>query len=128
MKLSERVERAEGPSRELDEAFALALGWSQVENPTKAMGLMGRWRDANGEMTDHFGVPRFTASLDAAMTLVPEGEGRWPQLEYISPNPNNPKQGHRARLWFAGGDRFRGESLHSFALALCAAALKARGL
>lgn len=51
--LIEALERAEGPSRELDRSIFYAL---------------------QDQMTgDPFFAPKFTASIDAAMTLVPEG-------------------------------------------------------
>ena len=73
IELAERVEALAGPDREVDFAIARTLGWREVGNPTCAMGLMGRWYHPDGKMTDHLGSPRYTASLDAAMTLVPEG-------------------------------------------------------
>lgn len=70
IELAARVEAAEGPGRELDALIASALGWREVPNPTFAGGLVGRWYRADGTLTDHYGVPHFTASLDAAMTLA----------------------------------------------------------
>ncbi len=62
------------------------------------------------------------APLDAALMLV-EVKDRWPQIEYLSPNPNNSRVGHRVCLW-TGLDKFVGKSRASFALALLAARLK----
>jgi hypothetical protein len=66
LELVDRVEKAEGPDREIDKAIARLLG-------------TGHWVDREGE-ADYgvFGdkewwVASYTASLDAAMTLVPEG-------------------------------------------------------
>jgi hypothetical protein len=101
--LAERCERATGPDRELDRAIRDA-----VYHPCLNNGAT------------------YTASLDAAMRLLPQGEGRWPQLEYIGPNPNNPSDGHRVKIWSKGSKPVRGENPVSFALALCAAALRAR--
>lgn len=70
--LISRVEAAMGPDRELDEAIFSALGWSPVPNPTNAMGLLGRWQ-REGAMTGHEGAPRYTAYLDAALRLLPDG-------------------------------------------------------
>jgi hypothetical protein len=89
LELAERVERLTGPDRELDVQICIAaLGY--VEKPNAPKG----WRsfENNGWHVDfreggpdwsagdpwnaHFGIPPFTASLDAAMTLVPEGWGR----------------------------------------------------
>src|SRR5438105_1932936 len=69
--LIERVEKATGPDRELDEALALAFGWRlreivlvrtvlEWERPTG-------FRLPIGTMAD---PPFFTASLDAALALV----------------------------------------------------------
>jgi hypothetical protein len=71
--LAARAEAAEGPDRELDHSIATAMGWRKVPNPSSAGGLVGRWYRADGTLTDHFGVPHFTASIDAALMLVPEG-------------------------------------------------------
>ncbi len=71
-RLIERLEQT-GPDRELDELVASAFGWSKVANPTHAGGLLGRWYRPDGSMSGHGGPPSFTASIDAAMTLVPEG-------------------------------------------------------
>lgn len=73
IELAERVEKVSGPDRDVEEDIARALGWSPVPNPTHAGGLVGRWYDSNGKMSGMEGPPLFTRSLDAAMTLVPEG-------------------------------------------------------
>lgn len=120
--LAARCEAAEGANRELDCLIATALGWREVPNPTFAGGLVGRWYRADGTMSDHFGVPRYTALLDAAMTLVPEG---WiVALEIF------PEEGSEALL---RDDRINPVRLSNQeasaatpALALCAAALRAR--
>jgi hypothetical protein len=70
--LADRIERATRPDRELDCTIYRALGWEPVANPTSAGGLAGRWQ-RGGEMTMPSAPPAYTASLDAAMTLVPEG-------------------------------------------------------
>lgn len=70
--LAARVEAAEGPDRELDGEIAKGIGW--VFNPDT--GISGFWRSMwlNPEgHADYRGPPRYTASLDAAMSLVPEG-------------------------------------------------------
>jgi hypothetical protein len=106
--LAERCEQATGPDVQLDRDIFEA---SEIV-PDRAHGLV----------YPHYA---FSASLDAALTLVPEGDGRWPQVEYIGPNPNNVGQGHRWRIWFVTG-RISGQSKATAALALCAAALRAR--
>jgi hypothetical protein len=62
--LADRCEKADGPDRELDYAILIALGYS--------------WRRMawGGDDKDIWkGSSLFTASLDAAVTLVPEGWG-----------------------------------------------------
>ena len=69
--LAERVERASGPDRELDHrCFAALHGWDYPLGPAALNEY---------EVLEE---PSFTASLDAAMTLVPEGwhVGRFQQL------------------------------------------------
>lgn len=63
--LAERCERAEGPNRELDAAIAVANGALRVHL-------------VDGHATAFYAnaaspLPFYTASLDAAMSLVPEG-------------------------------------------------------
>lgn len=64
--LADRVERADGPSRELDVEIALAIGWRLDQS-----GPNDLWREPG--RADWVELPEFTASLDAALTLVPEG-------------------------------------------------------
>lgn len=66
--LADRVEAAQGPDRELDCAIAIALSF-----PPSASARYGReavWTCENGY---RWHCPTYTASLDAAMLLVPEG-------------------------------------------------------
>jgi len=72
--LAERCEQAAGPDRKLDGAvWCAAVGYSFV----KWDGAGVVWRGADGSIhhcpADR--VPRYTASLDAAVRLVPEGCG-----------------------------------------------------
>ena len=59
-RLADRYEKAEGPSRELDTTIALELD----RLPTLAENPRGI-----SEHGDRWAAPKFTASLDAAMTL-----------------------------------------------------------
>jgi hypothetical protein len=67
--LASRVEAAGGADRALDGAIATALGWTEVHasflraDLGRPPGVIDWW--------DH--VPSYTASLDAALSLVPEG-------------------------------------------------------
>jgi hypothetical protein len=114
LELAERCEKAEGPDRELDAEILDVLqnqSWDWWEE------LDPKWW-ARGAFTP-------TASLDAAMTLVPEG---WRTAMVSEPETDGkwhwrlgPKVDHR--LYGRGGrDGFAITS----PLALCAAALKAR--
>jgi hypothetical protein len=87
--LAVAIERAAGPCRELDHAIAAAVGWP--DSPYH-----------------HANARRYTESLDAAVTLVPEWAG-WMVM------------GNAAKV---GRWPSRGASP---ALALCAAAMLARG-
>ena len=65
--LAERVMALAGPCRETDEAIALSVGWRQVQYGPEQRDI---WKNPCGALLSL--VPAFTASLDAAMTLVPE--------------------------------------------------------
>lgn len=108
LELAERCEAATGPDRELDRAIFEWLTLVDGFVPDRA----------------HQSYPQYayTASLDAAMTLVPEG---WePLIDGVSKD--------RAAAWivelYAINDSppFRHGSANTGALALCAAALRAR--
>lgn len=101
------LEKAEEPSRELDRAVALGLGWIFDGDG---------WQEPDG--TRHSGIDEYTASIDAALTLV--GAAAW-TAEFVDDDAE-----YRASVW--NGDRWRnGHSRHNAAIALCIAALKARG-
>lgn len=114
--LARRVSELQGPSREIDAEIARALGWREIPNPTAAGGLVGRWYDPDGNMSGHSGPPDWLASLDAAMTLVPEGA----KLTF----QNHGDTGGRSMWLVSPNERFI--SAATPALALCAAALIAR--
>ena len=60
------LEAATGPSRELDAKIARAVGWRERD------GMLHReWISPAHRVAE---LPFFTKSLDAAMTLVPEGD------------------------------------------------------
>lgn len=119
LKLAERCEQATGPDRELDALIFAAL------NPTRlpAKNIPNTFVD--GErfvgtvyITKHTrSVPRYTASLDAAMTLVPEGLDWFRERGALVPfiiSVDGPTC------------RYISECDNSLILALCAAALRAR--
>lgn len=126
--LIEKIEAAGEGSRELDAGIFSALGWSPVPNPHNAMGLLNRWQ-REGAMTGHEGPPMYSTSLDAAQRLLPDllpGQGGW----RVECHTDLVRKFH-ADVWVhlhaEPGDRwFKGSSKATAALALCAAALKAR--
>lgn len=121
--LAKRCEAAAGPDRELDADIALTQGWAQLRGDN--------WCGPTGGIC----VPAYTASLDAAKTLVPE-DALWKAQHTINigddetfecPKGEPPKDfkagvgiGNVPMHWE------HGRSFCSAALALCAAALRAR--
>lgn len=110
VELAERCEAATGPDWSLDCDIARARGY-HVPNPPTGGGLA----------VPTGSLPRFTASLDAAMTLVPEGwfwrvghstlyDG-WAALNRVHPDHCNREDEAFAKA-------------ATPALALCAAALR----
>lgn len=145
--LAERVEAAMGPDRELDFYIWAAIeGVTNITEPSEGHpmtpGRGGRvegigpdglihlygfvdpgqlqrnWMPYGGE--DRY--PTFTASLDAAMTLVPEG---W---DWSAGTQGNGKRGHSFLLYRQEGARETviDPDAATPALALTAAALRAR--
>jgi hypothetical protein len=130
--LADRCEQATGPDRELDceiwaDANDLKLEWQGNCLVAGIEGVIG-WIDpgehsrnfsTNRSATGPAAIPAYTASLDAAMTLVPEGyNGR---LGWC-------KGAGYAELFNVAAGEGKGET-HAAAtpaLALCAAALRAR--
>jgi len=107
--LAERCEHTAGPDRELDSAIAAGLGWPDGRYSPPILPF------------ERVRLPRhYTASLDAALTLVPEGcgyqiisgfdEGGLTHASVYVPEIDNGERGDSATA----------------ALALCAAALRAR--
>ncbi len=122
--LAKRCEAVAGPNRDLDVAIAVAVDWrwdDWEEGEATARGqaekhglswLVGRATEGMNSMWRN--IPRVTASLDAAMALVPEG------FDWIIGRTNDGLTCHAE----VGG---RGDEFMRFAatpaLALCAAAL-----
>lgn len=136
--LADRCEAATGPDRELDFYIWAALnGVTEITNPaeghpmTPGRGGRVEGRDASGELRLYGFVdpgktsrnwspyggddryPAYTASLDAAMSLVPEG---W-EWRVASTG--------EAECWCGDGSDINLRAATP-ALALCAAALRAR--
>ena len=133
MKLSDRVEQFDGPCREVDAEIAVAIGWICIR--PRSRSRHGIWAEPgykpSQDGTDCLKDPyRYTASLDAAMSLVPEGAGLnlsrywigsvdtpvWSAEICTGGVPENPRK------------VFDCYDAPTPALALCAAALRARGL
>jgi len=126
VRLAERCQTATGPDRDIDgwiEALIVkpaepyVVGQGPGRFPAKPiMGVRADvMRDIGGkDGADYIGAPAYTASLDAAMTLVPEG------FDWIIGHTNGGLTIH-AEV----GDREQ-RFAATPALALCAAALRAR--
>lgn len=127
LELAERVERAEGPDSALDAAISAEVRLDAV--PDWARMWAGEWRGhddgtvhmvhADGSLGPHLKARAWTASIDAAMTLVPEGAvwlRKSPETMSIYTPPKDEK------VWAAHIDA-KGATP---ALALTSAALRAR--
>lgn len=129
IKLAERVEAATGPDRELDCAIMQAVnpdfqpipGGSGFYDPALINALSAQKYITKGTYV----TPRYTASIDAAMQLVPEGDdvsGEIFRLETY--NKSGVLADHvRASAWVPGAPRAFAATP---ALAICAAALRAK--
>lgn len=103
--LIERLEKVVAPDRELDR-----LIW----DATNGRGGVDEWT------VGQIDAPAYTASIDAALTLVPDG------LNYVL-KARNPGAKSEARVGGLQGGFYIKDGEHSCpAIALCIAALKAR--
>lgn len=129
--LAERIEALDGPCREVDAEIFKAIG---APLPKAAFGMDIELRpDPNsasgfivpvGEMQVRYECPAYTASLDAAMTLVPEPRIKGEHVSigvWTGPGVHAPHV--RASAWVSGSERVLAATP---ALALCAAALRAK--
>ena len=119
--LISKLEAASGGSKELDAEIADAVGVASRSRRTASGKSKGRewFVDSHGGVqTWAQDPPPYTTSLDAALTLVPEG---WTGIIPVS-------GGDDAWLWQSGGGAGRGVRVSGTtpALALTIAALKAR--
>lgn len=100
-----RLEAATGPTYALDRDIRNAV------HPSEALAL-GR----------DFPPPAYTASVDTALTLVPEGHGIETQRYWLA-------DGVRWRVllcWGLFGENAEAKDVPTYPLALCIASLKAR--
>jgi len=124
-----RLEKAEGPDRSLNVGIAHEVGLYSGNN--------GKWFYPDGGRVPG-GLPRYTASLDAALTLVPEEWG-WCVGDVHPPTETYLDAGRPwAEIWKRGGPTLHlagmlwdgigrnGINAATPALALCIAALTAR--
>jgi len=118
--LIQRLQEATEGSRELDSEVALATGWTHhIEQHDDDM-TDDVWTDPSGK--EHSCYHFFTRSIDAAMTLAPEG-----CMWNLGGNPNGGFASaglFGASIW-QGIDQIHGEA-PTPALALCIAALSAK--
>ncbi len=132
--LAERCEAAAGPDRELDAEILRLTGGPEIRWIGDGDGVFrGKcytvWSERNPLPRS---VPAYTASLDAAMTLKPEGM-RLMLSEWDDETHLRPRGPWQAVLSLPGADAsfdlmrgHRCDHANSPALALCAAALRAR--
>jgi hypothetical protein len=116
LSLAERCERAEGPDRELDKDIVLALkpeAMFQTDDGYDEPIVFHaepvvRWKHV---------LPRYTASIDAALTLAAD---KWDRVEFGRYEKVHDK------FWADLGLDGSAENCASVPLAICAAALRAR--
>ena len=133
--LERRLGEATGPSRELDAEIWLLVtpGATRKATPVnhpKGAYVIDETREASGRLII---IPSYTSSLDAALTLVPEGY-KW-QVSNRAVSP------HTGRAWINNGElqlagvggmsrnpKYRGHETTAATapIALCIAALRAR--
>ena len=126
--LIERLEKAEGPSRELDILIGYAVdleadeGHMSFRNNFDICGMKQMLRMAESyQNVWSTMLPRYTSSIDAALTLVPEGFKWKAGYSYLVPH-NAEVRDYRDNP-ICGS--FIGESDANRAIAICIAALKA---
>jgi len=125
LRLADLCEKATAQDWELNATIASGLGWVKYDNPTHAGGLIDMWASPEG-VSKRWHLPNYTGSIDAAMTLV---EPTWHCGMGRDGNLHNP-----TRSWAWVRYQFEGAwcetenvwVLGEPALALCAAALRAR--
>lgn len=113
-----RLEKATGPDRELDGDISEAIGFSPVDYRRGEPRWASMYWFQLSDRVDPWPCPPYTASIDAALTLVPEGAD-W----NVGANPPSADIAHRAERWMTD-ECFSATP----AIALCIAALKARTL
>jgi len=111
MALAERVEQATRADRELDAQIAC----SRLPDISKLAVLNTPEKWVRAALTEHWNIPPYTASLDAAMTLVPK-RASWSLYDIVGKRES-------VRMWCDGIDVLCAGATP--ALALTAACLRA---
>lgn len=143
--LAAECEKAEGPDRALDAKVGAAirlcpdLDLSKLLYPDAAefvaeedgaIRVFAKGDDGEMRSFHKRGAPRYTASIDAALTLVPEGSVWHVMTDFGGLNRAKvgPAGRPSASVYSGGGpgDHFVTADAETPALALCAAALRAR--
>ncbi|MEW6627614.1 MAG: hypothetical protein AB1431_12595 [Pseudomonadota bacterium] len=128
--LADAVEGLSGPDREMDAAIFRAIGAPLPDEfAGKKIALTfdearhAFFMDVGSDMVVRYEPPAYTASIDAAMTLVPEGIGETP----LSVMLQRTWEGiGKVRLLDSLGGQVWDGNASTPALALTAAALRAR--
>ena len=123
MTLPHRIEAAEGADRALDAEIELAIGNWSPEHYEAWHRYQQCGESVNPPMCAPVDPQWFTASIDAALTLVPEG-WKLRQMSFSGPCADDRKWHLNLHGGKVGEDTFVGRGATP-ALALCAAALKA---
>lgn len=114
IELIERLEKATGQDWALNVAIALEVGW-------KKSGPFPMWMSPDNNVVRNT-PPDFTASIDGALTLVPEGHAAvvcvWPCMAAVEVTNDD--------HWYDPALHYSPTKAATPALALCIAALKAR--
>jgi hypothetical protein len=134
--LADGIEAAGGPDRELDARICVALkigARGPLPDDLEYLSMPNPRDPGPGVHEGHYwfhcrsgmslrSAPPFTASIDAALTLVPEGKGRLLMCPLLSREDEGD--------WYAhirfGMEPIGSATAATAALALCAAALRAR--
>lgn len=137
LSLADRVEGLSGPDREVDALIAAAArtglpagcawafkfpNWECAPDKSGAVRIIGNVNGNGDYIAGHFVSPVFTASIDAAMSLVPEGmrdEIEITTLYLVARVTINMNHGPDGSPFYGSNDS------NSIPLALCAASLRA---
>lgn len=124
--LIQRLSEAAGPDRELDHWIQAALNRQRILGTYKRLD---HWVER--ALKNRWATPAYTASLDAALTLVPEGCD-WlftgSRSGDLTESPGKPFYGAILEKPTSSKPVGDGKSRANAAIALCIAALRARGL